>query len=167
VTCIRLEVVNNVWYIYVPWATQAVLIARCGPETVFRDKHGVWDPMPFCRFQSRLKHMYHGKPYGRVGLNPMHESTSSPSQGPRIRPQEVPASALLSCHPCPECIAAKRNARKNPENSALLDCCYNEQQRIVKLQYMLLLTEHKDSRSCFVNHVKQWVSILSKVPEHW
>ena len=30
--------------------------------------------------QSRLQHIYHGQPYARVDLNPMPESTLSPSQ---------------------------------------------------------------------------------------
>jgi hypothetical protein len=34
----------------------------------------------------RLQHMYHGEPYARVDLNPMPESTLSPSQGLRIWP---------------------------------------------------------------------------------
>jgi hypothetical protein len=31
--------------------------------------------------QSRLQHIYHGQPYARVDLNPVPESTFSPSQG--------------------------------------------------------------------------------------
>jgi hypothetical protein len=31
--------------------------------------------------QSRLQHIHHGQPYARVNLNPMPESTISPSQG--------------------------------------------------------------------------------------
>jgi hypothetical protein len=34
----------------------------------------------------RLQHMYHGQPYAGVDLNPMPESTLSPSQGLRIWP---------------------------------------------------------------------------------
>ncbi len=34
----------------------------------------------------RFQHMYHGKPYARVDLNPMPESTLSPKQGLRIWP---------------------------------------------------------------------------------
>ncbi len=33
-----------------------------------------------CPLQSRLQHIYHGQPYARVDLNPMPESTLSPSQ---------------------------------------------------------------------------------------
>jgi hypothetical protein len=48
-------------------------------ETVLKQKHGVWDPLPeltltsqitVCRGQSRLQHIYHGQPYARVNLNP-------------------------------------------------------------------------------------------------
>ncbi len=74
------------------------------PETVFKEKHGAWDPMPLCRFRGQIKHMYHGKPYGRVDLNPMHESTLSACQRLRIWPQDPPAGELLSCHPCPELV---------------------------------------------------------------
>jgi hypothetical protein len=132
VTCIRLGAVNSVWYIYVPCATQAVVIARCGPETVFKEKHGAWDPITLCRFQRRLQHMYHG--HWALG-NPMPESTLSFIQELRIWLRGPPGCELLSCqcHPCPECIAVKR--KENPENSALVDCCYNVQQRIVKLSY--------------------------------
>jgi hypothetical protein len=38
--------------------------------------------------QSRLQHIYYGQPYARVDLNPMPESTLSPSQGLRIWPLE-------------------------------------------------------------------------------
>jgi hypothetical protein len=62
-------------------------------ETVFKKKHGVWDPMPeltitspYVDLQSRLQHMYQGQPYGRVDIDPMSESTLSPSQGLRIWP---------------------------------------------------------------------------------
>ena len=34
-----------------------------------------------------LQHIYHGQPYARVDLNPMPESTVSPSQGLRNWPQ--------------------------------------------------------------------------------
>jgi hypothetical protein len=34
-----------------------------------------------CTLQSRLHHIYHRQPYARVDLNPMPESTLSPSQG--------------------------------------------------------------------------------------
>ncbi len=45
----------------------------------FKEKHGVWDPMPefgvdynltLCPFQSRLQHIYHGQPYAMSRLNP-------------------------------------------------------------------------------------------------
>jgi hypothetical protein len=36
---------------------------------------------------SRLQHIYHGQQYARVDLNPMPESTLSPSQGLWIWPQ--------------------------------------------------------------------------------
>jgi hypothetical protein len=53
------------------------------------------DPMPeltndhsltLCPLQSQLHHIYHGKPYSRVDLNPKPESTLSPSQGLWIWP---------------------------------------------------------------------------------
>jgi hypothetical protein len=54
--------------------------------------HGTLN-LTFCRRQSRLQYMYHGQknlyhgqPYGRFDLNPMPESTLSPSQGLRILP---------------------------------------------------------------------------------
>jgi hypothetical protein len=34
---------------------------------------GVDYNLTLCRFQSILKHMYHGQPYARVDLNPMSE----------------------------------------------------------------------------------------------
>jgi hypothetical protein len=37
--------------------------------------------LTLCPLQSRLQHIYHGQPYARVDLNPMPESTLSPSQG--------------------------------------------------------------------------------------
>ncbi len=39
-----------------------------------------------CPLQGRLQHTYHGQPYAKVDLNPMPESTLSPSQGLRIWP---------------------------------------------------------------------------------
>jgi hypothetical protein len=36
--------------------------------------------LTLCHLQSRLQHFSHGQPYSRVDLNPMSESTSSPSQ---------------------------------------------------------------------------------------
>ncbi len=67
-------------------------------EAESKEKHGVWDQMgPYavvdynltlCPLQSRLQHIYHGQPYARVDLlNPMPESTLSPSQGLWIWPQ--------------------------------------------------------------------------------
>ncbi len=64
-------------------------------EAESKEKYGIWDPaivdynLTLCRRQSRLQHIYHGKPYARVDLNPMQESTLSPSQGLRIWPQYV------------------------------------------------------------------------------
>ncbi len=53
----------------------------------------------------RLQHMYHGKPYVRVDLNPMPESTLSPSQGLRIWPLGRAPPPLhnqqIHCHPQP------------------------------------------------------------------
>ncbi len=46
------------------------------------------------RLQSRLRHIYHGQPYARVDLNPMPESTLSPSQGLRIWPQVSQSSTI-------------------------------------------------------------------------
>jgi hypothetical protein len=42
--------------------------------------------LTLCRFQNRLQYMYHGNPYARADLNPMPESTLSPSQELRIWP---------------------------------------------------------------------------------
>ncbi len=137
VTCIPLEAVNSVWslvIIYVPCATQVVLNCRCGQRLFSKINMVYVTLMPLSRFQRRLQHMYHGQPYARVDLNPMHESTLSFIQGLRIWPLEVPASALLSCHPCPECIIAA-NRKENPENGALVECCYNVRQRIVMSCY--------------------------------
>ncbi len=50
---------------------------------------GVDSNLPLFRLQSRLQHIYHGQPYARVDLNPLPESTLSPSQGLRIWPQSV------------------------------------------------------------------------------
>jgi hypothetical protein len=36
--------------------------------------------LTFCRYQCDSKHSYHGKPYARVDLDPMTESTLSPCQ---------------------------------------------------------------------------------------
>ncbi len=50
---------------------------------------GVDYNITLCPLQSRLQHIYHGRigqPYARVELNPMAESTLSPSQGLRIWP---------------------------------------------------------------------------------
>ncbi len=52
-----------------------------------KKKHGVWDPMPKLTVPSPYvhsgvdSHMYHWQPYARVDINPMPESTVSPSQG--------------------------------------------------------------------------------------
>ncbi len=37
--------------------------------------------LTICSLQSRLQHIYHGRPYARVDLNPMPVSTLSPSHG--------------------------------------------------------------------------------------
>jgi hypothetical protein len=60
------------------------------PEAESKEKHGVWDPMPELTITSSYVHsgvvsstftMHgHGQPYARVDLNPMLESTLSPSQ---------------------------------------------------------------------------------------
>ncbi len=42
---------------------------------------GVDYNLTLCLLQSRLQHIYHGQTYARVDLNPMAESTLSPSQG--------------------------------------------------------------------------------------
>ncbi len=42
------------------------------------------DNLTLCQLQSRLQHMCGWQPYARVDLNPMPESTLSPSQGLRI-----------------------------------------------------------------------------------
>jgi hypothetical protein len=44
--------------------------------------------LTLCPLQSRLQYIYHGQPYARDDLNPMPESTLSPSQGLWIWPQE-------------------------------------------------------------------------------
>jgi hypothetical protein len=47
---------------------------------------GVDYNLTLCPLKSRLEHIYHGQPYARVDLNPMPESTLSPSQGLWIWP---------------------------------------------------------------------------------
>ncbi len=42
---------------------------------------GVDYNLTLCPLQSRLQHIYHGQTYARIDLNPMPESTLSPSQG--------------------------------------------------------------------------------------
>jgi hypothetical protein len=49
---------------------------------------GADNNLTLCPLQSRLQHIYHGQPYARVDLNPMPESTLSPSQGLGIWPLE-------------------------------------------------------------------------------
>ncbi len=81
-------------------------------EAESKDKHGVWDLMgPYtgvdynltlCPLHSRLQHIYHGQPYARVDLNPMPESTLSPSQGLWIWSQSV--TVHISDGVCPTCI---------------------------------------------------------------
>jgi hypothetical protein len=51
--------------------------------------------------QSRLQHIYHVQPYARVDLNPMPESTLSPSQGVWIWPQ-FRIYYLLNCLTLPQ-----------------------------------------------------------------
>ncbi len=58
------------------------------PEAESKENYGCMGPyvgadynLTFCPLQSRLQHIYHGQPYARVDLNPMPESTLSPSQG--------------------------------------------------------------------------------------
>jgi hypothetical protein len=41
---------------------------------------GVDYNLTLCPLKSRLQHVYHGQLYARVDLNPMPESTLSPSQ---------------------------------------------------------------------------------------
>ncbi len=65
-------------------------------EAESKEKHGVpiciWPyarddyNLTLCLLQSPLQHMYHGQPYVRVDLNPMPESSLSPSQGLWIWP---------------------------------------------------------------------------------
>jgi hypothetical protein len=59
-----------------------------------KNKHGGWDPMPELTITSPNVHsrvdsntFTIGQPYARVDLNPMPESTLSPSQGLRIWPR--------------------------------------------------------------------------------
>jgi hypothetical protein len=40
--------------------------------------------LTLCPLQSRLQHIYYGQSYSRFDLNPVPESTLSPSQGLRI-----------------------------------------------------------------------------------
>ncbi len=48
-------------------------------KIVFLGPYAVVDcNLTLCRRQSRLQHIYHGKPYAWVDLNPMPESTLSP-----------------------------------------------------------------------------------------
>jgi hypothetical protein len=47
---------------------------------------GVDYKLTLCPLQSRLQHIYHGKPYARIDLNSMPESTLSPGQGLWIWP---------------------------------------------------------------------------------
>jgi hypothetical protein len=47
---------------------------------------------PLFRLQ---KHIYHGQPYARVDLNPMPESTLSPSQGLWIWPLHVVQGTVI------------------------------------------------------------------------
>jgi hypothetical protein len=47
---------------------------------------GVYYNLTLCPLQSRLQHIYHGQPNARVDLNPIPESTLSPSQGLWIWP---------------------------------------------------------------------------------
>ncbi len=64
-----------------------------------KEKHGVRDPRPELTLtspcgplQSQLQHIYHGKSYARV--NPVKESTLSPSQGLWIWPLTVSTTRL-------------------------------------------------------------------------
>jgi hypothetical protein len=50
---------------------------------------GVDFNLTLCSLQSRLQNIYHGQPYARVDLNPVQESTLSPSQGLWIWPQKM------------------------------------------------------------------------------
>ncbi len=61
-----------------------------GTEAESKEKYGVWDPMPEltiislyvdARVDSDTFTMGIGQPYARVDLDPMPESTLSPSQG--------------------------------------------------------------------------------------
>jgi hypothetical protein len=48
---------------------------------------GIDNNITLCPLQSRLQHIYKGQPYARVDLNPIPESTLSPSPGLWIWPQ--------------------------------------------------------------------------------
>jgi hypothetical protein len=45
---------------------------------------GVDYKLTLCRLQSRLQNIYHGQPYARVDLDPIPESTFSPTHVQRI-----------------------------------------------------------------------------------
>ncbi len=53
--------------------------------------------LTLCKLQSRLQHIYHRQTYARVDLNPMPESTLSPSQGLWIRSQLTHLIKKLVC----------------------------------------------------------------------
>ncbi len=59
--------------------------------------------LTLCPLQSRLKHIYLGQPYASVDLNPMPESTLSPSQGLGIWPLNMLTLLMLPSlsHPPP------------------------------------------------------------------
>ncbi len=67
-------------------------------EAQSKEKHGLLDGGPYavvyysltlCPLQGQLQHIYHGQPYARVNLNPVLESTLSPSQGVWICPLDL------------------------------------------------------------------------------
>ncbi len=69
-------------------------------DRALKEKNAWYVRMPelnltLCRLQSRLQHICHGQSYARVDLNPMPESTLSPSQGLRIWPRGTGYSRQL------------------------------------------------------------------------
>ncbi len=85
------------WFPVFPLSLQVSFFDRFHPEAESKEKQVVWYPMPELTITSPYVDSIvdsntctmGGQPCARVDLNPMPESTSSPSQGFRIWPLDV------------------------------------------------------------------------------
>jgi hypothetical protein len=79
-----------------------IFITHLCPATRHSIQREIWCTGPYAGVDYNLtlcllQHMYHAQPYNRVDLDPMPESTLSPSQGLRIWPQFLSLAFEIQC----------------------------------------------------------------------